>query len=165
MNMNNGRTITFRKEDIQSNQTEMAKELMNQINRTQDKNLIVLLLNRVLENDIRITEISVRIAELSFKETMNLYKERLEAYQKQQSKRRTFSLFPERKEKQIAEQALEDIRPIVNENSANLNSQINNLTLSSSAFKIQLGQALVKLLEDSPNALENLKQIIIPNQY
>lgn len=158
----NDKKITFRKESVQTDQTELLKELMNKLDRTEDKQNMTWLLERIFQSEVQILDNFQKFAIQIIKEAIKFHEESIEAYRKKYESRWFRFLFhPERIEQRAAESALEDTKKMIATISAIGNPLIQGISETRMNSVRELSRALVNLLEQRPEALESLRYLTI----
>lgn len=158
----NDKKITFRKESVQTDQTELFKELMNKLDRTEDKQNMTWLLERIFQSEVQILDNFQKFAIQIIKEAIKFHEERIEAYRKKYESNLFRVIFhPERIEQRAAESALEDTKKMIATISAIGNPLIQGISETRMNSVRELSRALVNLLEQRPEALESLRYLTI----
>ena len=158
----NDKKITFRKELVQTDQTELLKELMNKLDRTEDKQNMTWLLERIFQSEVQILDNFQKFAIQIIKEAIKFHEERIEAYRKKYESNLFRVIFhPERIEQRAAESALEDTKKMIATISAIGNPLIQGISETRMNSVRELSRALVNLLEQRPEALESLRYLTL----
>ncbi len=158
----NDKKITFRKESVQTDQNELFKELMNKLNRTEDKQNMTWLLERIFQSEVQILDNFQKFAIQIIKEAIKFHEESIEAYRKKYESNLFRVIFhPERIEQRAAESALEDTKKMIATISAIGNPLIQGISETRMNSVRELSRALVNLLEQRPEALESLRYLTI----
>ena len=95
--------MIIRKESVKIDQTELFKELMNKLDRTEDKQNMTWLLERIFQSEVQILDNFQKFAIQIIKEAIKFHEERIEAYRKNYESNLLRVIFhPERIEQKVA---------------------------------------------------------------
>lgn len=151
MNMN------FRRENVQIDYTELVKEALKQLNRTEDKKSMLKLLESIFQGEIIMMNNYQSFIAPIIDSMFIHYSERIAAYEKRYRMKRSLSLRPEKIEQRIADLALEDTRKMIAD-VAMISSPIIQRFMEN-RFKsfAELCSAFVELVQQNPATLEDFK--------
>ena len=97
----NGMKLSFERRFIQEDYTELLKEMMRILDRSDDKKMMFWVLGKFFQSDVEIQASIQHFALQIISSLIQFYTTRIEAYEKRYEMKRAFSFRPERIERHI----------------------------------------------------------------